>query len=101
MLGESFLRREGVLGLWGCPVSKEKRGQAKKGTATTQACNMAAVVYFSQTAVILARRSSSHPRGVGLESPNLSAALPNVVAYGGSRPQIAPVVRTVYMSCFS
>ena len=49
----------------------------------------------------LARRSSSHPCGTGLESPNLSAALPNVVTYGGSRPHIAPVVRTVYMPCSS
>ena len=47
----------------------------------------------------LARRSSSHPCGTGLESPNLSAALPNVVVHGGSRPHIAPIVRTVYMPC--
>ena len=40
----------------------------------------------------LARRSSSHPCGTGLESPNLSAALPNVVVHGGSRPHIAPIV---------
>ena len=79
-------------------VSKERR-QEKKGKATTEVCNMAAVVYLSHTAVILARRSSSHPCGTGLESPNLSAALPNVVTCGGSRPQIAPVVMTVYMPC--
>ena len=83
-----------------CPVSKERR-QGKKGTAATQYCNMAAVVFLSHTAVFLTRRSSSPPCGVGLESPNLSAALPNMVAYGGSRPHIAPVVMTVYMPCSS
>ena len=62
---------------------------------------MAAVVFLSHTAVILMRRSSSHPCGVGLESPNLSAALPNMVTYGGSRPHNAPVVKTVYMPCSS
>ena len=85
----------------GVSCFQREEGAGEKGTATTQACNVAAVVYFSQTAVILARRSSSHPRGVGLESPNLSAALPNVVAYGGSRLHIAPVVMTVYMPCSS
>ena len=85
---------KGVFSEERCPVSDERR-QEKKGKAATQVCNMAAVVYLSHTAVILARRSSSHPCGVGLESPNLSAALPNVVAYGGSRPHIAPVVMIV------
>ena len=56
---------------------------------------MAAVEFLSHTAVILTRRSSSHPCGVGLESPNLSAALPNMVAYGGSRPHTAVVVMPV------
>ena len=87
---------EGVVVLF-----SKKRRQEKRYKAATQVCNMAAVVYLSHTAVILARRSSSHPCGVGLESPNLSAALPNVVAYGESRPHIAPVVRTVYMPCSS
>ena len=45
-------------------------------------CNMAAVVFLSHTAVILTRRSSSHPRGVRMESPDLFAALFDLVAYG-------------------
>ena len=76
------------------PVSGERK-QGKKGEAATKDRNMVAVVYLRHTAVILARRSSSRPCGIGLESPNLSAALPNVVTYGGSRPHIAPVVMTV------
>ena len=56
------------------PVSDERR-QGKKGNTATEYCNMAAVGFLSQTAVPLTKRSSSHPRGVRLESPNLSAAL--------------------------
>ena len=63
---------------------------------------MTAVWLRNITAAILqSRRSSSHPRGVRLESPNLSAVFPNVVTYGGSRPHIAPVVMIVYMPCSS
>ena len=87
---------EGVAG----PGSKGEEAE-KKGEATTQDCIMAAAVYLSHTAVILTKRSSSRPCGVRLESPNLSAALPNVVAYGGSRLHIASVVMTVYMPCSS
>ena len=79
----------------------KERKQEKKGKVATQDCNMASAVFLSHTAVILTKRSSSHPCGVRLESPNLSAALPNVVAYGGSRPHIASVVMTVYMPCSS
>ena len=42
----------------------EKRRQEEKGTAATQCCNMVVVVFLNQTAVILTKRSSSHPRGV-------------------------------------
>ena len=59
--------------------------------------NMAAVVYLSQTAVILTKRSSSHPRGVRLESPNLSAALLDLVAYGRPGLHSAATVMSVYM----
>ena len=68
---------EGVVVLF----PKEKR-QEKKDKAATQDCNMAAVVFLSHTAVILAKRSSSHPRGVRLESPNPFAALLFLVACG-------------------
>ena len=60
----------------------KKRRQEKKDKAATRDCNMAAVVFLSQTAVILTKRSSSHPCGVRLESPNLSAALLNLAACG-------------------
>ena len=56
------------------PVSEERR-QGKKGNTATEYCNMAAVGFLSQTAVPLTKRSSSHPRGVRLVSPNLSAVL--------------------------
>ena len=63
-------------------LSPKARRQGKKGKAATEDCNMAAVVFLSHTAVILAKRSSSHPRGVRLESPNLLAALLDLVACG-------------------
>ena len=58
---------------------------------------MAVVVFLSQTAVILTKRSSSHPRGVRLESPNLSAALLDLVAYGRPGLHSAATVMSVYM----
>ena len=67
----------------------EKRRQEEKGTAATECCNMVVVVFLNQTAVILTKRSSSHPRGVRLESPNLSAALLDLVACG--RPGLIPL----------
>ena len=79
----------------------EKRRQEEKGTAATECCNMVVFVYNNQTAVILTKRSSSYPCGLGLESLNLLAALPNVVTYGGSRPHIAPGIMIVYMPCSS
>ena len=78
--GESQERtgtEEGAVG----PVSKEGR-QEKKGEVATQVCSMSADVFLRHTAVLLRKRSSSHPCGVGLESPNLSAALLNLVACG-------------------
>ena len=78
------------------PVSEQRR-QEEKGEAVTEDRNMAVVVFLSQTAVILTKRSSSHPRGVRLESPNLSAALPDLVAYGGSGLHSAAIVMCVYM----
>ena len=75
----------------------EKRRQEKKGTAATQCCNMVVVGFLNQTAVILTKRSSSHPRGVRLESLNLSAALHDLVACGGPRLHSAALVVTVYM----
>ena len=79
---EKRLRREQVQekNLW--VLSPQKRRQDKKGKAATEDCNMAAVVFLSHTAVILTRRSSSHPRGVRMESPDLFAALFDLVAYG-------------------
>ena len=68
---------EGVVG----PVSKEGR-QEKKDKVATRVCNMSADVFLSHTAVTLTKRSSSHPCGVRLESPNLSAALLNLAACG-------------------
>ena len=82
------------------PVSEQRR-QEEKGEAVTEDRNMAVVVFLSQTAVILTKRSSSHPRGVRLESPNLSAALLNMVACGRPRPHIAAVVMIVWMLCSS
>ena len=82
---------EGTVG----PVS-EKRRQEEKGKAATQDCNMAAVVFLSQTAVILTKRSSSHPCGVRLESPNLSAALLDLVACGRPGLHSAAIVMSVY-----
>ena len=78
------------------PVSEQRR-QEEKGEAATRDRNMAVVVFLSQTAVILTKRSSSHPRGVRLESPNLSAALPDLVAYGGPGLHSAAIVMCVYM----
>ena len=66
--------------LW--TLSPKTRRRGKKGKAVTKDCNMAAVVFLSHTAVILTRRSSSHPRGVRMESPDLFAALFDLVAYG-------------------
>ena len=77
------------------PVS-EKRRQEEKGKVATQDCNMAVVVFLSQTAVILTKRSSSHSRGVRLESPNLSAALLDLVAYGRPGLHSAAIVMSVY-----
>ena len=84
------------------PVSEQRR-QEEKGEAATQDRNMAVVVFLSQTAVILTKRSSSHPRGVRLESPNLSAALLDLVACGRPRLHSAAVVLSVYMpySCIA
>ena len=64
---------------------------------------MAVVVFLSQTAVILTKRSSSHPRGVRLESPDLTAALLDLVACGRPRLHSAAVVLSVYMpySCIA
>ena len=76
------------------PVSEERR-QGKKDKAATRDCNMSAVVFLSYTAVILTKRSSSHPCGVRLESPNLSAALLNLAARGCPRPHTAAVVMFV------
>ena len=80
------------------PVSEQRR-QEEKGEAATKDRNMAVVVFLSQTAVILTKRSSSHPRGVRLESPNLSAALLDLVAYGRLGLHSAAVVMSVYMLC--
>ena len=77
-----------------CPVSKERR-QEKKDKVATQDCNMSADMFLRHTAVILTKRSSSHPCGVGLESPNLSAALLNLVACGRPRLHTAAVVMSV------
>ena len=85
-------RRKGAVD----PVS-EKRRQEEKGEVATQDCNTAAVVFLSQTAVILTKRSSSHPRGVRLESPNLSAALLDLVACGRPGLHSAAIVMSVYM----
>ena len=82
------------------PVSEQRR-QEEKGEAVTEDRNMAVVVFLSQTAVILTKRSSSHPRGVRLESPNLSAALLDLVAYGRLGLHSAVVVMSVYMPCSS
>ena len=79
----------------------KKRRQEKKDKVATQVCNMSADVFLRHTAVILRKRSSSHPCGVGLESPNLSAALLNMVACGRPRPHIAAVVMIVWMLCSS
>ena len=79
---EERLRREQVQEkeLW--VLFPKKRRQEKKDKVATRDCNMAAVVFLSHTAVILTKRSSSHPCGVRLESPNLSAALLNLAACG-------------------
>ena len=74
---EKAAAEEGAVG----PVSKERR-QEKKDKVATRDCNMSADVFLSYTAVILTKRSSSHPCGVRLESPNLSAALLNLAACG-------------------
>ena len=79
---EERLRKEQVQEkkLW--ILSPKTRRQGKKGKAATEDCNMAAVVFLSHTAVILTRRSSSLPRGVRMESPDLFAALFDLVACG-------------------
>ena len=76
------------------PVSEERR-QGKKGNTATEYCNMAAVGFLSQTAVPLTKRSSSHPRGVRLVSPNLSAALLYLATSGWPRLQIAATVMSM------
>ena len=73
----------------------KERKQEKKGKVATQDCSMSAVMFLRHTAVILTRRSSSHPCGVGLESPNLSAALLNLVACGRPRLHTAAIVMSV------
>ena len=78
--GESQERADAGEGA-GSPVSKERR-QEKKGEVATQVCSMSADVFLRHTAVLLRKRSSSHPCGVRLESPNLSAALLDLVACG-------------------
>ena len=70
-------------------------GRGKKDKVVTRDCNMSADMFLRHTAVILTRRSSSHPCGVGLESPNLSAALLNLVACGRPRLHTAAVVMFV------
>ena len=61
---------EGVAG----PVSEERRRE-RKGGMVTRVCSMSADVFLGHTAVSLMKRSSSRPPcGLGLESPNLSAA---------------------------
>ena len=81
--------------LW--TLSPKTRRRGKKGKAATKDRNMAAVVFLSHTAVILTMRSSSHPCGVRMESPNLFAALFDLVAYGGPRSHTAVVAVSVYM----
>ena len=81
----------------GKAVTPEEGRQGKKDKAATQDCNMASAVFLSQTAVILTKRSSSHPCGVRLESPNLSAALLDLVAYGRPGLHSAAIVMCVYM----
>ena len=66
--------------LW--TLSPKTRRRGKKGKAATKDRNMAAVVFLSHTAVILTMRSSSHPCGVRVESPNLLAALLDLAACG-------------------
>ena len=85
--------------LW--TLSPKTRRREKKGKAATKDRNMAAVVFLSHTAVILTMRSSSHPCGVRMESPNLFAALFDLVAYGGPRSHTAVVAVSVYMPCSS
>ena len=47
----------------------------EKGKAATQDCNVSASMFLRHTAVYWMKRSSSRPPcGLGLESPNLSAA---------------------------
>ena len=58
---------------------------------------MAVVVFLSQTAVISTKRSSSHPRGVRLESPNLSAALLDLVTCDRPGLHSVAVVMFIYM----
>ena len=97
--GESQERtgtEEGAVG----PVSKEGR-QEKKGEVATQVCSMSADVFLRHTAVLLRKRSSSHPCGVGLESPNLSAVHLNLAACNGARLHTATVVMTEWMLCSS
>ena len=91
--GES--REKASAGEGAVPLVSEERRQGKKDKAATRDCNMSAVMFLRHTAVILTRRSSSLPCGVGLESPNLSAALLNVVACGRPRPHNAAVVMIV------
>ena len=75
----------------------EKRRQEKKGNAATQDCNMAAVVFLSQTAVTLTKRSSSLPRGARSDSPNLSAALLDLVTCDRPGLHSVAVVMFIYM----
>ena len=93
--------RRGRLGI--CVPVSEQRGQEEKGEAVTKDRNMAVVDFLSQTAVILTKRSSLHPRGVRMESPNFPAALLDLVACGGPRHHSAVVVLSVSMlySCIA
>ena len=93
--------REREPGVRGASSVSEERRQGKKGNTATEYCNMAAVGFLSQTAVPLTKRSSSHPRGVRLVSPNLSAALLYLATSGWPRLHIAPIVGSVHMPCSS
>ena len=82
------------------PVPEEGR-QEEKDEVATQDCSMAADMFLRHTAVILKKRSSSHPCGVRLESPNLSAALLNLAACGRARLHTAVDVKTECVHCSS
>ena len=83
-----------------CPVSND-RGQEKKGKRPRKSATWLRLCTSAIPQSSWQGGRPTYPCGERLESPNLSAALPNMVAYGGSRLHIAPVVRTVYMPCSS